>query len=208
MNHRSVNRDKRRMDATPSVGDMTSDSTLDVLERARLGDYSAARVLNERALPTVRQWARGRMPSWTRGAGDTEDLVQDAVVRTLGRLRTFNHHTVGALQAYLRGAVVNHIRDLIRRTRVRGQSLALTDELPAMGPSPVESAILQERIADFLEALQRLRPSDRQLIVWRIELGYSVEEIAQRLGKSKAAASMSVSRALARLQHHMGPKAR
>jgi DNA-directed RNA polymerase specialized sigma24 family protein len=53
--------------------------------------------------------------------------------------------------------------------------------------------------AEPCDALQRLRPADRQLIIWRVELGYSVEEIAARLGKSKAAAGMGVTRAMARL---------
>ncbi len=63
---------------------------------------------------------------------------------------------------------------------------------------------MRERFDDFLEALQRLRPADRQAIVWRVELGYSIEEIARRMGKSKAAAAMTVSRALTRLASEMG----
>jgi DNA-directed RNA polymerase specialized sigma24 family protein len=47
--------------------------------------------------------------------------------------------------------------------------------------------------------LTRLRPSDRQVVVWRLELGYSPQEVAARLGKSEAAAAMTVSRAMARL---------
>jgi DNA-directed RNA polymerase specialized sigma24 family protein len=37
------------------------------------------------------------------------------------------------------------------------------------------------------------------VIVWRLELGYTAQEIAARLGKSEAAAAMTVSRAMARL---------
>jgi DNA-directed RNA polymerase specialized sigma24 family protein len=36
-----------------------------------------------------------------------------------------------------------------------------------------------------------------------MELGYSTEGIARRLGKSKGSAAMMVSRALSRLQRHM-----
>ena len=66
-------------------------------------------------------------------------------------------------------------------------------------PSPLESAIMREKLEIFLGALQRLKPADRQVIVWRLELGWSVDEIASRLGKSKAAAGMTVTRAMARL---------
>jgi DNA-directed RNA polymerase specialized sigma24 family protein len=65
---------------------------------------------------------------------------------------------------------------------------------------------MRERLEDFLAALQRLRPVDRQAVVWRVELGYSMPEIARRMGKTEAAAAMSVSRALTRLAAEMGVK--
>jgi RNA polymerase sigma-70 factor (ECF subfamily) len=179
------------------------DSTIHVLERAAGGDRSAARVLLERALPPLRRFTRGRIPRYARSGADTEDVVQDAILGTLKQLERFEHRTVGALQAYLREAVVNRIRDLIRGSRRRGQAVGREEELPDNLPSPMELAIMRERLDEFLAALRRLRPADRQAIIWRIELGYSVDEIARRLGKSKAAAGMTVSRALARLSEEM-----
>ncbi len=183
----------------PSHPDPESDSTLHVLERAQGGDEAAAQILIERALPPVRQWARGRLPRYARGDADTEDVVQDVFLRTVKHIKRFQHRTVGGLQAYIRQAVVNRIRDLIRGARRRGTHSALDSDMRDWTPSPLESAIMAERLDRFLEALRRLRPADRQIVVWRIELGYTAEEIATRLGKSKAAAAMSVSRALSRL---------
>ena len=179
--------------------DPSCDSTLDVLERARRGDRSAAQVLIARAVPPLRRWSRGRVPHYARGTADTEDVVQDAVLGTFKRIERFEHRTVGALQAYLREAVMNRIRDLIRSSRRRGITVELKDDLPLQDLSPLEVAIRAEKSERFLKALQALSPADRQVIVWRIELGYTVSEIAERLGKSKAAAGMTVSRALQRL---------
>jgi RNA polymerase sigma-70 factor (ECF subfamily) len=184
----------------------THDSTLQVLERARSGDRSAARILIERALPPLRRWTRGRLPRHARAGLDTEDVVQDAIVNTLRRQPTFTHRTVEGLRAYLRTAVINRIRDLIRGSRRRGTVVEVAEDLVGRDASPLERAILRERLDDFLQALQRLRPADRQAIVWRVELGYSIEEIARRLGKSEPAAAMTVSRALARLAAEMGTK--
>ena len=183
------------------------DSTLQVLERAQSGDRSAARILIERAMPPLRRWTRGRLPRYARGGIDTEDVVQDALVNTLKRQPTFKHRTVEGLRAYLRTAVINRIRDLIRGSQRRGTPVEVGDDLVGVDASPLEQAILRERLDAFLAALQRLRPADRQTIVWRVELGYSIEEIARRLGKSEPAAAMSVSRALARLAAEMGTKA-
>ena len=193
---------------TKHTGDAGSnDSTLQVLERARSGDRSAARILIERALPPLRRWTRGRLPGYARAGLDTEDVVQDAIVNTLKRQPKFTHRTVEGLRAYLRTAVVNRIRDLIRGSHRRGTAVEVSDDLVGADVSPLEQAILRERLDDFLAALHRLRPVDRQVIVWRVELGYSTDEIARRLGKSQAAAAMTVSRALARLAAEMGTKA-
>ena len=182
------------------------DSTLHVLERARLGDRTAARILLERALPPLRRWSRGRLPIHARAGMDTEDVVQDAVVNTLKRGDRFEHRTVAGLRAYLRAAVVNRIRDLIRGSRRRGMAVEVDEDLTGGDASPLERAILRERLDQFLAALQRLRPSDRQVVVWRVELGYSTADIARRLGKTEGAAAMTVSRALARLAAEMGTK--
>ncbi len=180
--------------------DSQADSTLHVLKRAQDGDQSAARILIERALPPVRRWASGRLPRQARSAADTEDVVQDVFLRTLRRIRRFQHRTVGGLQAYLRQSVVNRVRDLVRASRRHGIAVDVDAEpVRDWKPSPLESAIMHQQLDQFLNALSRLRPADRQVIVWRIELGYTAEEIALKLGKSKAAAGMTVSRALARL---------
>jgi RNA polymerase sigma-70 factor, ECF subfamily len=183
----------------PEHADQVSESTIHVLERAQGGDELAAQILIERALPPVRRWARGRLPRYARSGADTEDVVQDVFLKTLRGIRRFQYRTVGSLQAYLRRAVVNRIRDLIRGSKRRGTEVDVDSEPYDWMPSPLEAAIMREQLDHFLEALRRLRPVDRQVIVWRIELGYTVEEIATRLGKSTAAAGMTVSRAMTRL---------
>jgi RNA polymerase sigma factor (sigma-70 family) len=182
-----------------SGSDLPSESTLEILDRAQRGDRAAIQTLIERATPAVRRWARGRLPPYVRQEANTEDVVQDAVLRTLKNLTRLRHRTVGGLQAYLRTGVINRIRDLIRGVGRHGIPVEVSDTLRDDTPSPLEIAIKRQQLTAFLEALGRLKPADRQLIIWRVELSYTADEIATRLGKSKAAAGMSVSRALARL---------
>ena len=191
------------MPLSPDRRTENSESTLDVLERAQKGDVRAAGVLIERALPSVRRWAHGRLPRYARSQGDTEDVVQDAFLGTLRRLKKFEHRTVGGLQAYLRQAVINRVRDLIRGSLRRGGDVPLDADARDWTPSPLEAAIMREQLERFLDALRTLRPADRQVIVWRLELGYTAEEIAAKLGKSKAAAGMTITRAMTRLASAM-----
>lgn len=182
----------------------TGETTLNLLDRARSGDPASVEALFDRCLPPLRRWARGRLPGDARELIDTQDLVQDTVLRTLTKLSAFQPQHQGALQAYLRQAVANRIRDEIRTAHRRPVAVELNDVHADTAPSPLERAIGQEGIARYEAALQRLRPADREAIVARIELQQSYEEIAVALGKPNAeAARIAVRRALARLVEEM-----
>jgi RNA polymerase sigma-70 factor, ECF subfamily len=172
-------------------------STIDLLERFKQGDEDAVAQLVERSLPPLKRWARGRLPQWARGIAETQDLVQDAVIRALPRLKTFEARHPGALQAYLRQAITNHIRDEIRKVKVRPVASELRDSHPDVGLSPLEQAIGQEGLERYEAALKTLRAADREAIIARLELQQSYEEVAIALDKPSAdAARMAVMRAV------------
>jgi RNA polymerase sigma factor (sigma-70 family) len=172
-------------------------STIDLLERFKQGDDEAVSLLVERSLPPLRRWARGRLPRWARGLDDTQDLVQDAIIRALPRLKTFEARHPGALQAYLRQAVTNHIRDEIRKVTAHPTPSELGDNHADAGPSPLEEVIGREGVERYEAALKALRPADREAIIARLELQQSYEEVAIALGKPSAdAARMAVKRAV------------
>jgi len=181
------------------------DSTLDVLERARQGDGSAARVLIERTVGPLKRWARGRLPYYARAGANTEDVVQDAVLRALARVDHFEHRSVDGMQKYLRESVRNRIRDEVRRVTRRGVGEELPESLHDNSYSPLEELILKERSERYLAALRTLKPSDRMAIIFRLEQQLSFHEIADKLGKSSPdAARMAVTRAVKRLAEAIG----
>lgn len=120
-----------------------SEATIDLLSKIRAGDTQARDRLLERTIPALQRWARGRLPQWARSLTDTQDLVQDVVVRTLPRLSSFEPNA-GGLQAFLRTAVHHRIIDEIRRARPR-QATEVEVELQVdPSPSPLELAIKRE----------------------------------------------------------------
>lgn len=180
------------------------ETTVQLLDRIRRGDRDALDQLFARCLPPLRRWARGRLPAAARGALDTQDLVQDTVLNSLRRLDQFESRHEGALQAYLRQAVLNRIRDEARKYTRRPGATELTDSQPSDSASPLDIAIGREGVARYEAALQRLRPADREAIVGRIELQYDYKELAVLLGKPNAnAARVAVTRALARLMEQL-----
>jgi RNA polymerase sigma factor (sigma-70 family) len=180
------------------------DSTFHLIERARAGDQEALERLFARHLKPLQRWARGRLPKWARDLADTDDLVQDTLLQTFKRIGDFEPRRVGALQAYLRQAVLNRLRDELRRKGRQPHATDL-DGLEADGTqSPLEEAIGREAVERYERALARLRPEEREAIIARVEMDYSYEELAGALGKpTPDAARKAAQRALVRLAEEM-----
>jgi RNA polymerase sigma factor (sigma-70 family) len=179
-------------------------STLELLERFKSGDQAAIDLLVERSIPPLRRWARGRLPAWARSLAETQDVVQNALLRALPHLKHFEARHPGALQAYLRQAVANYICDEVRRAGKRPPSEEPLESQIDPGPSPLETVIGREAADRYEAALAKLRPADREAIIARIELQQSYEEIAIALQKPSAnAARVSVSRAIKALVRTM-----
>ena len=194
-----------RPDAPRDASGPASASSRELLAGARAGDREALEHLCARYLPRLRRWARGRLPVWARDRFDTDDLVQETLSRTVGRLEGFETRGDGALQAYLRQALLNQVRDEVRRAAHRPPAPADPPERVDPGPSPLEEALGRETVQRYEAALAGLREEDRVAIVTRIEMGCSYLEVAEALGKPTAdAARMAVSRAVVRLAEAMG----
>jgi RNA polymerase sigma factor (sigma-70 family) len=188
----------------PHAEPLAPEATVDLLARAKRGDRSALDLLLERCIPALRRWAHARLPQSARGMVDTADMVQDTVIAALRRLDVFEARHEGALQAYLRTAVMNRIRDVIRQRDRRPLQGELPEDLLDEATSPLEQLIGAQNVSFYEAALGRLRSSDREAIVGRIEMQYSYEELATVLNKPTAnAARVAVARALKRLVDEM-----
>jgi RNA polymerase sigma factor (sigma-70 family) len=173
------------------------ESSLVLIERAQSGDAAALNRLIDRYRPRIVRWASGRLPGYARDLTDTEDLVQDALVGTFRNFQTFQCRGEWALQGYLRRAVLNRIREELRRQKGRPRRDELRDEVAAQELSPLEAAMGAETFARYNAALDTLTEPEREAVIARLELGCSYKEIALLLDKSSEdAARMGVTRAI------------
>lgn len=187
------------------ASDLELTTTVDLLSKAKVGDTAATNALFQRCIPPLQRWARGRLPPYARDLLDTQDLVQETVVNMLRHIETFEARHEGAVHAYLRQAVLNRIRDEIRRRGRRPAHVELGEDQRSLDASPLQQAIGREGIERYEDALAQLRPEDREAIVGRVELRYSYKELAAILGKpTPDAARIAVTRALGRLMEQMG----
>ena len=186
------------------TADLDAESTFHLIERVKAGDQQALERLFARHLKPLQQWAGGRLPKWARGLADTDDLVQDTLLKTFKRIEGFEPRRVGALQAYLRNAVLNRLRDELRRQGRAPATMDIDEVDLEAADSPLEHAIGREAVEAYDQALRLLKPEEREAIIARIELGYSYEELAAALNKPTAdAARKTAQRALVRLAEEM-----
>jgi len=180
------------------------DSTAVLIRRVREGDKDSLERLIQRHLAPLRRYVSGRLPRWARDLADTDDLVQDTLLRTFSKMDSFEVRGVGALQAYLRQAVMNRLRDELRR-KGRAPAFVEVDEQRLVGQgSPLEEAIGAEAAARYVAALARLDSDEREAIIGRVEMEYSYADLAEVLGKLTAdAARKAARRALLRLAEEM-----
>src|SRR4051794_32919309 len=138
-----------------------AESTLQLLARVRAGDRSALESLFARYGSPLRRWAHGRLPQWARDVADTHDLVQDVLLQTFTRLENFDPKSEDALRAYLRQALMNRVRDELRKHRRRPGSVELDSRQPDGKPSPLDEAIGGEAMDRYQDGLMRLSEPDR-----------------------------------------------
>jgi RNA polymerase sigma factor (sigma-70 family) len=187
----------------PPNGDVHSSSAL--ILRAKEGDQEACNELCVRYLPRLRRWAHGRLPLWAREHLDTEDIVQDTLMQSVRQLSAFTPQHERAFCAYVSQALRNRLRDAVRRAMTRPAGESLSADVPAREPSPLEQALGGQMLVCYDAALQRLRATDRELIIARVELGLDYAEIAGLMEKASIpAVRVAVSRALVRLAVEMG----
>lgn len=181
-------------------------SSGELLDRARAGDDHALSSLFRRHAVSLRKWARGRLPKWARAMTDTADVVQDVLMRTFRRIDLFEDRGKGSLQAYLRRCVENRILDEVRRVRRRpfAEEEEAAAEIAAQGPSSFDRVLDAEQEARYKRALATLSDDERVLVVGRLELGYSYEQLALITHRpSKEAARMAVRRAVLKAAERM-----
>ena len=124
---------------------------------------------------------------------DAADLVQDALVKTFGRLR--NGFSISSAEAYVRRAILNTYLDAGRKTS-RWRKIAHLQATP-VEQEPVDTET-DSRI-DMRARLMKLSPRERACLVLRYYEDLKVDDIAEELEISAGAVKRYLSDGLSRM---------
>lgn len=182
---------------------LLEDTQAGLIDACRRGEAGAHRALFEQYRDKVYTIAL----RYAGEPGAAEDIVQDTFLKLYGALDHFRGDA--SFDAWLYRLVVNACFDQKRKTR---HLLPLLDTvvgfLRAAGRTPLEDVLADERTALVRDAIARLDPEHRIVVVFRYSLGLAYEEIAAILECAPGTVASRLHRAHGmlerRLRKHLG----
>lgn len=130
-----------------------------------------------------------------RSSGEAEEIVQDSFVAMHGKWSRLREPDKAV--GYLRRTVVNRARSLQRHHRVADNHRSSVIQL---APSAEHSALAAESRSAVIDALHRLPPRQREVLVLRYYADLSEADIAAALGISRGAVKSHASRGMTALR--------
>jgi RNA polymerase sigma-70 factor (ECF subfamily) len=189
----------------------------ELLDRLKAGDQAALAELFARHKPRLRRMVEVRLDARLNGRVSPSDVLQEAYIDAVKRLRHFFDKPDESFFGWLRLVVGQRLADVHREhlgaaKRDAGQEVSMNRGVPAAGSaclagflvgdftSPSHVAQRAEALAAVEAALEQLEPLDREVLALRHFEELSNNEVAEALGIQRAAASKRYVRALARLR--------
>jgi RNA polymerase sigma-70 factor (ECF subfamily) len=182
-----------------------STAEAELAARAAAGDIEAQGALLALIRPGIVRYCRARLGRGHGGYDLADDVAQEVCLAVLSALPRFRDQG-RPFSAFAFGIAAHKVVDA-QRAAMRSVSVTTVDTLPdrpdpAPGPEQrAESVDLARRLSVLL---QHLSDHHRELVVLRVAVGLSAEEVGEVLGMTATAVRMAQSRALARLRSLAG----
>ena len=197
--------------ARPTARDSTE--TRELLGRARAGDGGAVDELLTRHRAYLRHVVELNLDARLRGRVDPSDVVQEAQMEASRRLPAYLEQPPMVFRLWLRQITYDRLL-MARRRHAGAQKRSVTCEVPlperstlqlagqllGADATPSEQAVQHELARRVEQAIARLSPADRDMLVMRHFEGLDNQEIAGVLQIEPATASKRYGRALLRLR--------
>lgn len=193
-----------------------------LLREARAGDAATLGLLLELYRRHLALLARVQIGQRLQGKADASDLVQETFLDACRNFPRFAGSNEAQFVCWLRQILAAKLADLIRRylgTQGRDvrleqdvercfeqSSAALGQALAAPVSSPSQQAARREQAVLVSDALERLPPDYRDVLVLRHLEGLSFPQVSARMGRSLDSVEKLWMRALARLREQLGGK--
>jgi RNA polymerase sigma-70 factor (ECF subfamily) len=180
---------------------MTAAPESALVSRAAQRDPDATEALLTQVRPGLVRYCRARLGRIGGAYTTADDVAQEvclAVLRALPRYRDQGR----PFSAFLYGIAAHKVADA-QRAAIRDSAVTAADALPDQpdgAPGPEQRAVATDLARRLSALLGRLSETQREIILLRVAVGLSAEEVGAIVGMSAPAVRVAQSRALARLR--------
>jgi RNA polymerase sigma-70 factor, ECF subfamily len=183
--------------------------TAELVDQASHGDQPAIDELLARHLAGLRAYVRLHLGPALRAREGASDVVQSVCREVLEHVDRFRYGGEAGFKHWLYATALRRIldkedfhtaqrRDVRREARVDASGASALLAAWSL-PTPSSLAQAREELQRLERTFDRLSESHREVIVLSRLIGFSHQEIAERLGTTEGAARVALHRALARL---------
>jgi RNA polymerase sigma-70 factor (ECF subfamily) len=170
------------------------------VDRAVRGEPEATAALLSTVQPGVIKYCRARLGK-TGGAYTTaDDISQEVCIALLKALPRYRQQGV-PFSAFVYGIAARKVTDAQRAAmKLAVPALDTTFERPDTNPGPEQQAINADQARLLSQLLNHLPETQREIVVLRVAVGLSADEVGNALNMTSVAVRVAQSRALARLR--------
>jgi RNA polymerase sigma-70 factor (ECF subfamily) len=181
---------------------MTVPIDSDLVHRAARRDTDATATLLTELRPGLVRYCRARLGRVGGAYTTADDVAQEVCLALLRALPTYRD--VGKpFSAFVYGIAAHKVADAQRaavRNSVTAPVAEIGDKPDTTEPGPEQSAERSDLARRLSGLLARLSDTHREIVLLRVAVGLSAEEVGEVVGMTAAAVRVSQSRALAKLR--------
>jgi RNA polymerase sigma-70 factor, ECF subfamily len=178
-------------------------TTFSLIQKAKNGDRAVLGQLFDGCRPRLKAVLRGLMGERLKREAGVEDVLQETFTRACVAIDQFEWRDEDSFLKWLSVIARNVILEAANRKKMTLGPLPERDPSGG-GLSPSRQLQRQERFDRLQEAVKRLSPVHRQVILLARNEKLPLKEVASRLGRSHDAVRQLLRRALQQLKESFG----
>ncbi len=180
-----------------------SPQSRELVERAQRGDRAAFGELVEIHKDRIEALIEARLGKVLRSDLSLHDVLQETLLKAFVAIDRFEWRDEDPFMRWIGTIAENVIRSAARQQQ-RAKTTELDSNIPGPDVSPTRGLEQEERFDRLQQALERLDPDSRQVIVLARIRGMPVKDVAKEIHRSPNATSILLFRALVKLKSFFG----
>jgi RNA polymerase sigma-70 factor (ECF subfamily) len=174
-------------------------SETELVSRAARGERDATAALLKSVQPGVVRYCRARLGRVGGAYTTADDVSQEVCVALLRALPRYRQQGV-PFSAFVYSIAARKVTDAQRAALRLAEPVAERIDAPDHNPGPEQRVLDAEQVRLLSHLLGQLPDTQREIILLRVAVGLSAEEVGNTLGMTAVAVRVAQSRALHRLR--------